>query len=45
MGARLVALPRFGTMIDVLVIGGGNSQRTRNLRCMRDAPQDVLVNA
>lgn len=22
---------------------GGNSQRTRNLRCMHDAPQDVLV--
>ncbi|VVE76166.1 FAD-dependent tricarballylate dehydrogenase TcuA [Pandoraea sputorum] len=24
---------------------GGNSQHTRNLRCMHDAPQDVLVNA
>ncbi len=22
---------------------GGNSQHTRNLRCMHDAPQDVLV--
>lgn len=24
---------------------GGNSQHTRNLRCMHDAPQDVLVDA
>lgn len=24
---------------------GGNSQHTRNLRCMHDAPQDVLVEA
>lgn len=24
---------------------GGNSQHTRNLRCMHDAPQDVLVKA
>ncbi|MHB1122531.1 MAG: FAD-dependent tricarballylate dehydrogenase TcuA [Ramlibacter sp.] len=24
---------------------GGNTQHTRNLRCMHDAPQDVLVNA
>src|SRR5690348_3641012 len=24
---------------------GGNSQHTRNLRCMHDAPQDVLVGA
>jgi tricarballylate dehydrogenase len=24
---------------------GGNSQHTRNLRCMHDEPQDVLVNA
>ncbi len=24
---------------------GGNSQHTRNLRCMHDKPQDVLVNA
>jgi hypothetical protein len=22
---------------------GGNSQHTRNLRCMHDAPQDVLI--
>lgn len=64
-----------GTMVDVLVIGGGNAalcaaltareagasvllleasprewrggntQHTRNLRCMHDAPQDVLVDA
>jgi tricarballylate dehydrogenase len=24
---------------------GGNSQHTRNLRCMHDAPQDVLIDA
>ena len=24
---------------------GGNSGHTRNLRCMHDAPQDVLVDA
>src|SRR6478735_4333592 len=24
---------------------GGNSQHTRNLRCMHDAPQDVLTDA
>ncbi len=24
---------------------GGNSQHTRNLRCMHDAPQDVLIEA
>ncbi len=24
---------------------GGNSQHTRNLRCMHDAPQDVLVDS
>src|SRR3546814_18881314 len=24
---------------------GGNSSHTRNLRCMHDAPQDVLVDA
>ena len=24
---------------------GGNSMHTRNLRCMHDAPQDVLVDA
>jgi tricarballylate dehydrogenase len=24
---------------------GGNSAHTRNLRCMHDAPQDVLVDA
>jgi tricarballylate dehydrogenase len=24
---------------------GGNSQHTRNLRCMHDAPQDVLTEA
>ena len=24
---------------------GGNSQHTRNLRCMHDVPQDVLVDA
>src|SRR5947199_366099 len=24
---------------------GGNSQHTRNIRCMHDAPQDVLVDA
>jgi len=28
---------------DVLVIGGGSSGHTRNLRCMHDALQDVLV--
>ena len=24
---------------------GGNSSHTRNLRCMHDAPQDVLIDA
>jgi len=24
---------------------GGNSQHTRNLRCMHDQPQDVLIDA
>jgi tricarballylate dehydrogenase len=28
---------------DVLVLGGGNSRHTRNLRCMHDRPSDVLT--